>query len=110
MWPIALVGFKPLGHTDTQFMMPLQRNNENGSSRRAKRSCVAESRESMMKRYAFNNAEGPKNLSGFHQNDGHDDEQHAQRIHSYKPSRCSRSSEDCKRSFGGAGWLLIKNG
>ncbi len=27
-------------------------------------SCVDVSRESMMKRYAFNNAEGPKNLSG----------------------------------------------
>ena len=110
MWPIAFVGFRPLGQTDTQFIIPLQRNNENGSSRRDKRSWVAVSRESIIKRYAFNNADGPKNLSGFHQNDGHDVEQHAQRIHSYKPSKCSRSSGDCKRSLGGAGWLLIRNG
>jgi len=35
---LALVGFNPLGQTDTQFIIPLQRNKLNGSSRRAKRS------------------------------------------------------------------------
>src|ERR1700685_785129 len=68
--PIALVGFSPLGQTSTQFMMVWQRNNRYGSSRLSKRSPVASSRESAIKRYACNKPAGPTNLSGFHQNDG----------------------------------------
>ncbi len=48
--PIARVGFNPLGHTLTQFMIPRQRNTLNGSSRSAKRSSVAVSRLSAKKR------------------------------------------------------------
>lgn len=48
--PMALVGFRPLGHTDTQFMIPRQRNKLNGSSRRANLARVSVSRLSMIKR------------------------------------------------------------
>src|SRR6266852_8419048 len=83
MRPIASVGFKPFGHTSTQFMIVWQRNRRYGSSRSSSRSLVARSRESAMKRYAASSPAGPTNLSGFHQNDGHAVEQHAQRMHSY---------------------------
>src|SRR5690606_15103521 len=107
---MALVGFKPFGQTETQFIIPRQRNKLNGSSKRAKRARVSVSRLSETKRLAFNSAAGPKNLSGFHQNDGQLVEQHAHKIHSYKPFNFSRCSGDCKRSVAGAGWSLIKNG
>src|SRR5512132_2584355 len=80
--PIALVGFRFFGHTSTQFMIVWQRNRRYGSSRLSRRSLVARSRESAMKRYACSRPAGPTNLSGFHQNDGHAVEQHAQRMHS----------------------------
>ena len=48
--PIAFVGLRPFGHTDTQFMMPRQRNTLNGSSSFASRSSVAVSRLSARKR------------------------------------------------------------
>lgn len=48
--PIARVGLSPLGHTLTQFMMPLQRKTLNGSSKLASRSSVSVSRESAKKR------------------------------------------------------------
>ena len=48
--PIALVGFKPFGQTSTQFMMVWQRNRRYGSSRLSRRSLVAWSRVSAMKR------------------------------------------------------------
>jgi hypothetical protein len=50
IWPMARVGFSPFGHTLTQFMMPRQRNSENGSSRRLSRSSRAVSRLSARKR------------------------------------------------------------
>ena len=50
MWPIALVGLRPLGQTLTQFMMPRQRNTLNGSSSEARRSSVLVSRLSAKKR------------------------------------------------------------
>ena len=74
---MALVGFRPFGHTDTQFMILRQRNKLNGSSKRARRARISVSRLSETKRLAFNSAAGPKNLSGFHQNDGQLVEQHA---------------------------------
>ncbi|MNT12152.1 hypothetical protein D3C72_1470700 [compost metagenome] len=49
-------------------------------------------------------------MSGFHQNDGHDVEQLAHRMHSYRPSSSSRSCGDCRRSFSGGGSSLIRNG
>src|ERR1700682_6414179 len=104
--PIARVGFKFFGQTSTQFMIVWQRNSRYGSSRLSRRSLVASSRESAMKRYAASKPAGPTNLSGFHQKEGHAVEQHAQRMHSYKPSSFSRSSGDCSRSFSGGGVSL----
>ena len=48
--PIALVGFRPLGQTSTQFMMVWQRNSRYGSSRLSRRAAVSWSRLSAMKR------------------------------------------------------------
>ena len=48
--PIALVGFRPFGQTSTQFMIVWQRNRRYGSSRLSRRSLVAWSRLSAMKR------------------------------------------------------------
>jgi hypothetical protein len=79
---MARVGFSPFGHTDTQFMMPRQRKTLNGSSSDSRRSAVAESRVSERNRYAWSSPAGPMNLSGFHQKNGQEVEQQAQRIHS----------------------------
>src|SRR5471030_1967748 len=108
--PIAFVGFSPFGHTSTQFMMVWQRNRRYGSSRLSRRSPVASSRLSAMNRYACNKPAGPTNLSGFHQKLGHEVEQLAHRMHSYRPSSSSRSSGVCRRSFSGGGVSLIRYG
>ncbi len=79
---IARVGLRPFGQTSTQFMIVWQRNSRYGSSRLSRRSLVAWSRVSAMKRYAASSPAGPTNLSGFHQNDGQAVEQQAQRMHS----------------------------
>jgi len=50
IFPIARVGFSPFGQTSTQFMIEWQRNNRYGSSRLSRRSLVAWSRVSAMKR------------------------------------------------------------
>src|SRR3990167_11341088 len=100
---IASSGFKSLGQTSTQFIMPRHRNTLNGSAMSAKRSSLAVSRLSAIKRYDCNNAAGPMYLSGFHQKDGHDVVQQAHKIHSYKPSNCALSSGDCSLSVAGAG-------
>lgn len=42
---------------------------------------------------------GPRYSSEFHQYDGHDVEQQAQRMHSYRPSSFLRSSLLCRNSF-----------
>src|SRR5690606_19618513 len=108
---MAFVGFSPLGQTLTQFMMPWQRKTLNASSRLDRRSSVAVSRLSINQRYAAKRPAGPINLSGFHQKDGQDVVQHAHMIHSYKPSRCARSSGDCRFSReGGNAPSSIKNG
>src|SRR5471030_2775265 len=83
IWPMALVGFNPFGHTLTQFIMLWQRNTLKASSRSSRRDSVSVSRLSIKKRYAASKPAGRTNLSGFHQNEGHDVEQQAQRIHSY---------------------------
>src|SRR2546428_6261266 len=82
MWLIAFVGFRFFGQTSTQFMMVWQRNKRYGSFRLSSRSAVAWSRVSAMKRYACKRPAGPTTLSGFHQNDGHEVEQQAHRMHS----------------------------
>ena len=48
--PIAAVGFRPFGQTSTQFMIVWQRKRRYGSSRLSRRSFVASSRLSAMKR------------------------------------------------------------
>src|SRR6185436_10523177 len=48
--PMARVGLRPFGQTSTQFMMVRQRNRRYGSSRLSRRSAVAWSRVSAMKR------------------------------------------------------------
>ena len=48
--PIARVGLRFFGHTSTQFMIVWQRNSRYGSSRLSRRSDVARSRVSAMKR------------------------------------------------------------
>src|SRR5665647_220176 len=93
--PMARVGFNPLGHASTQFIMEWQRNRRYGSSRLSSRSALAWSRLSARKRYACNNPAGPTNLSGFLQNEGHAVVQHAHRMHSYNPSSSALSSGDC---------------
>src|SRR6185436_11136709 len=60
--PMARVGLRPFGQTSTQFMMVWQRNRRYGSSRLSRRSAVAWSRESAMKRYACKSPAGPTNL------------------------------------------------
>src|SRR6185295_16423497 len=107
---MAFVGLSSFGQTSVQFMMLWQRNSLYGSSRSSRRSPVAWSRESAMKRYDCSSAAGPRNLSGFHQNDGHEVEQQAHRMHSYRPFSFSRSSGDCRRSFSGGGSLLMTYG
>ena len=82
MWPIARVGFKPLGQTATQFMMPRHLNTLKGSSNPASLSAAAVSRLSARNRYACSKPAGPINLSGFHQNEGQLVLQQAHKIHS----------------------------
>ena len=55
-------------------------------------------RESAIHLYACISVAGPKYSSWFHQYDGQLVEQHAHRIHSYRPSSFLRSSGDCKNS------------
>src|SRR5690606_37782919 len=100
--PMARVGFRPLGQTATQFMIPRQRNTLNGSSSLDKRSVVAVSRLSARKRYACSKPAGPMNLSGFHQNEGQLVLQQAHRMHPYGPSSLAGSSGDCNLSIAGA--------
>src|SRR5207245_6882442 len=64
MWLIALVGLSPFGQTSTQFMMVWQRNRRYGSSRWSRRSLVAWSRVSAMKRAACRRPAGPRKLYG----------------------------------------------
>src|SRR5690242_7182942 len=80
--PMARVGLSCFGQTSTQFMIVWQRKSRYGSSRLSRRSLVASSRLSAMKRYACSSPAGPTNLSGFHQKLGHDVEQLAHRMHS----------------------------
>jgi hypothetical protein len=56
------------------------------------RSAVFSSRESASQRYDWSRMAGPRYSSLFHQYDGHDVEQHAHRMHSYRPSSFLRSS------------------
>ena len=48
---------------------------------------------------------GPRYLSAFHQYEGQEVEQQAQRMHSYSPSSFFRSSFDCRNSPCARSWL-----
>src|SRR6185437_2231411 len=69
---MALEGDRPIGQTSVQFMIVRQRNSRKGSLfKSSRRSPVARSRLSLMKRYAWISPAGPTNLSGFHHDEGH---------------------------------------
>ena len=61
--------------------MVWQRYSENGLASFSRRAAVCVSRESATQRYACMRTAGPRYWSWFHQYDGHDVEQHAQRMH-----------------------------
>ena len=93
-------GFRPLGHTSTQFMMVWQRNRRYGSSRLSRRSgsLVAAVGDEAI---GLQQTGGPHELvrvppeaGAAHGAAG------AQEMHSYRPLSSSRSSGDCRRSFG----------
>lgn len=79
---IARPGFSPFGHVRVQFRIVWQRYTLMLLSSSALRSAVFSSRESASQRYDWSRMAGPRYSSLFHQYDGHDVEQHAQRMHS----------------------------
>ena len=93
---IARPGFRPFGQVLVQFIIVWQRYTENGSRSLSNLSLVFSSLESIIHLYACMRTAGPKYLSPFHQYDGHAVEQHAHKIHSYRPSNFARSSVACK--------------
>lgn len=70
----------------------------NASSNSANLLSVISSRESSIHLYACINTAGPRYLSEFHQYDGQDVLQQAQRMHSYMPSSFARSSRVWRNS------------
>jgi len=84
-------------------MMVRQRKSFIPSLTNLSRSVVAPSRESWIHLKACIRTAGPRYLSPFHQYDGHDVEQQAQRMHSYIPSNLARSSRLCKFSCDSGG-------
>lgn len=58
------------------------------------RSAVRSSLESASQRYDCSRMAGPRYSSEFHQYEGHEVEQQAHRMHSYRPSSFLRSSLD----------------
>jgi hypothetical protein len=89
---IAFPGFRPLGQALVQLRMVWQRYKLIEFSRLTLRSAVRSSRESTSQRYDWSRMAGPRYSSEFHQYEGHDVEQQAQRMHSYRPSSFFRSA------------------
>jgi len=90
---MALEGDRPIGHTSVQFMIVRQRTSRKGSLfKSSRRSRVARSRLSPMKRYAWISPAGPTNRSWFHHDEGHWLAQQPHMMHSYEPSSLSRSA------------------
>jgi hypothetical protein len=79
---MARPGFKPFGHVLEQLRMVWQRYTDIELSRAALRSDFFSSRESASHLYDCRRMAGPRYSSEFHQYDGHEVEQHAQRMHS----------------------------
>ena len=79
---IAFPGFNPFGHVLEQFKIVWHRYKLIELSSAAFLSSLCWSRESASHRYDCSSTAGPKYSSWFHQYDGHDVEQQAQRMHS----------------------------
>ena len=79
---IALAGFKPLGQVLEQLRMVWHRYRLMLLSSISFLSAWRSSRESLSQRYDCRRIAGPRYCSLFHQYDGQDVEQHAQRMHS----------------------------
>jgi hypothetical protein len=89
---MARPGLRPLGQVRVQLRMVWQRYRLMELSRAALRSPLRSSRESASQRYDCSRMAGPRYSSEFHQYDGHDVEQQAHRMHSYRPSSFLRSA------------------
>ena len=81
-----------MGQVREQFRMVWHRYTLMLLSRAALRSALFSSRESAIHRYDWRRIAGPRYSSLFHQYEGHEVEQQAQRMHSYRPSSFLRSS------------------
>lgn len=79
---IALPGFKPLGHVREQFRMVWHLYSDMLLSSAAFLSALCSSLESASQRYDCSSTAGPRYCSLFHQYEGHEVEQQAQRMHS----------------------------
>jgi hypothetical protein len=79
---IASAGFKPLGHVLEQLRIVWQRYKLMLLLRASWRSAFFSSRESAIQRYDWRRTAGPRYSSWFHQYEGHEVEQQAQRMHS----------------------------
>jgi ADP-heptose:LPS heptosyltransferase len=79
---IASAGFSPLGHVLEQLRMVWHRYKLMLLLRASWRSAIFSSRESAIQRYDWSRTAGPRYSSWFHQYDGHEVEQQAQRMHS----------------------------
>lgn len=79
---MARPGFRPLGQVRVQLRMVWHRYRLIELSRAALRWDVFSSRESINQRYDCSRMAGPRYSSAFHQYEGHDVEQQAQRMHS----------------------------
>lgn len=75
-------GFNPFGHVREQFRMVWHRYRLMLLSSISLRSAVRSSRESASQRYDCRSTAGPRYSSLFHQYEGHEVEQQAQRMHS----------------------------
>ena len=79
---MANAGFNPFGQVREQLRMVWQRYTLMLLSRAALRSAFFSSRESANHRYDWRRMAGPRYSSLFHQYEGHEVEQQAQRMHS----------------------------
>jgi len=79
---MALAGFKPLGHVLEQFKMVWHLYKLMLFSNISFRSALRWSRESTNQRYDASRTAGPRYSLLFHQYDGQEVEQQAQRMHS----------------------------
>lgn len=73
-----------------------QRKSENGLASFSRRAAFCVSRESATQRYACMRTAGPRYWSWFHQYDGHEVEQHAQRMH------CRSRRAQCQHALAAA--------